>query len=121
MHDQSILHDPANGRFGNCLQACIATYLNRPMADVPHFHHDGCSAEVFWDRVEDWLEDNHLSLRYTHNDGMLSIASGPSPRGSIHCVVMSGDALYWDPHPSREGLIEETYRFYLVPNDPAQK
>lgn len=119
--DQSIMHDPENGQYGNCMQACIASYLHRPLDDVPHFHHDGCAAEVFWDRVEDWLDNNNLALRYGKRVGTFSIVLGPSVRGTNHCVIMSGDHVIWDPHPSRAGLIEESNRFYLLPNDPAQK
>lgn len=113
--DQTILHDPANGQFGNCMQACVASYLHRPLAEVPHFHHDGCATDVFWDRVEDWLDTHNLYLSYAKQDGTFSIVSGPSERGTIHCVIMCDDQLIWDPHPSRAGLVSVTYRFYLLP------
>jgi hypothetical protein len=112
--DQTIMHDPDNGQFGNCMQACIASYLHIELEEVPHFHHDGCAADVFWDRVEDWLDEHNRLLTYAKQGNMFSIASGPSVRGTTHCVIMCDDQLIWDPHPSRAGLVSETHRFYLL-------
>jgi hypothetical protein len=119
--DQTIPHIPETGQYGNCMQAALASLLNRPLAEVPHFHHDGCDASTFWDRVEDYLEDNHYLLMWGNPANTLSVASGPTVRGTIHTVIMRGDVMVHDPNVSRAGLIEETHRFYLVPNDPAQK
>lgn len=119
--DQSVMHEPANGAFGNCMQAALASLLHKRLEEVPHFHHDGCDAVTFWDRVEDWLEDNHFLLMYGNPINTLSIATGTTARGTNHCVVMRDDTMVFDPHPSRAGLARETNRFYLVPNDPAQK
>ena len=38
--EQTILHDPEKKNYGNCMQACVASLLNIPLNDVPHFHHD---------------------------------------------------------------------------------
>lgn len=119
--DQTVMHDPDNGSYGNCMQAALASLLRKPLEEVPHFHHDGCDAETFWERVEDWLEDNNYLLRYGNPSKTLSVATGTTVRGTNHCVIMRDDVLVHDPHPSRAGLVRETNRFYLVPNDPAEK
>ncbi|ARV77204.1 hypothetical protein FDI21_gp033 [Pseudomonas phage Noxifer] len=119
--DQTVMHEPEQGRYGNCMQACVASLLNLPLADVPHFHEDGCDVETFWERVEDWLADRHYLLRYGHPEKTLCIASGKTVRGTNHCVIMRDAELIHDPHPSRVGIIRETNRMYLLPNDPVQK
>lgn len=34
---QTVLHDPANGKHGNCLSAVLASLLHLPIEDVPVF------------------------------------------------------------------------------------
>ena len=34
---QTILHDPADGRFGDCLRACIASILEMDSESIPNF------------------------------------------------------------------------------------
>ncbi len=119
--EQTILHDPEKKNYGNCMQACVASLLNIPLNDVPHFHHDGCDAVTFWDRVESFVEGLGFVINWGHQYDCLSIASGPTIRGTNHCVVVKEDKVIHDPHPSKAGLKETTHHFSLIPVDPGKK
>lgn len=117
---QSVEHLPEIGQFGNCMQACIASLLNLPMSVVPHFHVDGCDAPTFWERVETFVTRQGFVLMYGHAYDCMVIHSGPTLRGTKHCVIGLGDKVVHDPHESNLGLKEITHTFYLVPVDPGK-
>lgn len=54
-----VKNDPPNS-YGDCLRACIASLLDIPTVDVPHFVRDGCEPEVTYQRVREWLADRGL-------------------------------------------------------------
>lgn len=59
-HFCRVRHDPANGQFGDCLRACIASVLSiQDPLTVPHFFHDGCDGDVGHSRMKEWLRANH--------------------------------------------------------------
>lgn len=100
---QSILHGDASGRPGNCLQAAVASLLDVPLDDVPHFiEHDDwdermaafCAAHGY----RPILRDPDTYVAY-------GMAWGPSERGVRHAVVWVDGVMAWDPHPSRTGLL----------------
>lgn len=133
-HTQTIVADPArgdgndaDGRPGDCWKTCIASLLDVPLDEVPHFlelegedgwwvgtqmfikKHLGQDTELRW-----WL-----SLEEVPKDikvpGYL-IAAGDSPRGDFqHAVIASvaGDTVH-DPHPSRAGLKGIPNEWYAV-------
>lgn len=108
-HEQTILADPdlhAQGVYGNCLQAAIATLLNVHLDAVPHFAQfawwegafvlwlRGHGLDATWVGVEDIPETGpHLLL-------------GRSPRGWAHVAVGTGRDVIWDTHPSHAGLTD---------------
>jgi hypothetical protein len=111
--DQTILATDPN-RQGNCLSACIATYLDVPLDQVPHF------AEYLPDEGDAWwhlfigfmagrglwpvqLDDPHDAL-----PGEVTFVCGPSERGVLHQVLYRDGVLFHDPHPSRAGLLGVT-------------
>ena len=134
---QTVLADPsradghsAEGVAGNCYQAALASVLELPLEQVPHFAQDG---ERWQETSEAWLTergvirafyvDEHLAaLGYplyvepgtdfwgTPADFLIgALGAGPSPRGPWrHVVVLdpdTGDMLH-DPHPSGAGVLE---------------
>jgi hypothetical protein len=101
---QTILHDDPQGRIGNCLQAAVASLLDLPLDDVPHFAEHGDWLE----RLVAWAADRNWLVRHARPDVAVpfGIACGPSPRGVQHAVVMRAGTVPWDPHPSREGLVK---------------
>jgi hypothetical protein len=116
---QTAFYDPAIPTSGNCVQAAVASLLALPLEDVPNFIERGFDWSIW---LEDWLAERRLMLvRFDCEmvwDG-LYLASGPSPRGVNHMVVMQDGKLVHDPHPSRAGLEKITATFLLAPYDPA--
>jgi hypothetical protein len=103
---QTILHDPEMakiGVYGNCLQAAVATLLDRPLDSVPHF-----SLFLWWNMgLELWARGEGLIVRTEQIDAVPErrcIVGGKSPRGVSHVCIGEGGRIVWDPHPSRAGL-----------------
>lgn len=106
---------------GNCLAACVASIFERPLRDLYGIYDER--------GIDIWLRGAHPALicNRRHHFGpapsddyapvplgsevppsalpgaVLWIASVQSPRTDhLHCVVMRGSELAWDPHPRRE-------------------
>jgi hypothetical protein len=118
--DQTILAgDPK--RQGNCVSACVATYLGVSINDVPNFvEYDGATVDGtpggtgWW-----WLMVGYMAgaggLWPVDLDdvtdgrpGELLFVAGPSERGVLHQVLYRDGELWHDPHPSRAGLLKVT-------------
>lgn len=124
--DQTILHDPANGKHGNCFSAVLAGLLHIPIDQVPVF-----SDTVTWRRhLNAWLRPHGLAFLNIRADGARQVfeaqgiedchheVSGPSPRSAdtLHSCIGRDCDLVFDPHPHRTGLadIEEIGVFIVL-------
>lgn len=106
--DQTLLVE--RDGMGDCLRACVASILERPIGAVPL-----CDREV--SKMLRWLDGEGFETDlFIPGDALpdavnFAVLSGPSPRrpGGGHAVVGrrnesgSFDAIH-DPHPSRAGL-----------------
>jgi len=115
--DQEFIHDPANGQYGDCQRAVIASLLDLPIADVPHFTKESNGDAVkFWEMLQVFCGKHGYaylqvpaksgSAFYGLDTGVYHEISGPSPRGNgtFHAVVGFDGEIVFDPHPSRAGL-----------------
>lgn len=104
---------------GNCFEACLASILELPLKDVPHF-----TDENWLYRYNRWLQW-HFSLQLflasptvlsTLSPDTYTIANGANWRKASHSVVMQGGVLVHDPNPDRGGLtvIESVLVFVAV-------
>lgn len=116
---QTILADPdlaAQGVYGNCLQAAVASVLNLPLDAVPHF-----VLFTWWPAaLELWARGRGLLTVVEQTDMIpdrLCIVGGKSPREGDHAVVGQHGRIVWDPHPSRTGLASIRDVTYFVPWD----
>lgn len=100
---QTIILGDGSGRLGNCLQAAVASALDLPLDEVPHF----AEVEDWWRALVEFVQErgSNVVLRPA-SDGppVLGLAFGQSPRGVMHAVVCRDGEVVWDPHPSRDGL-----------------
>lgn len=107
---------------GNCVQASVASILNLPLTDVPHFL-EIAPEPVQWEfAMQDWLEERGIGYIRREGEYIFDgyyLASGPSPRGVSHMVVYRDGNLAHDPHPSRAGILSVARTFVLAPLDPA--
>jgi hypothetical protein len=113
---QTILHSEKEN--GNCLQACIASLLDMPIDDVPHFaDHRGSD---WFDKMNEWLiKQGYWVLVISGWDNEFTphgycIANGISPRGVMHSVIAKDGKVYFDPHPSDDGISEIDSYWLLV-------
>ena len=101
---QTITVGDGSGRQGNCLQAAVASLLDLPLDDVPHFLEQG---ENWFGAVQRFAWSIDYDVRYwsaEHEPPEFGLALGMSVRGVDHCVVVIDGEHAWDPHPSRAGL-----------------
>lgn len=133
--DQTVFGVPE----GNCTSACIASLLEVPIEEVPHFGTTNAWSEalrkwlrprgfdaLFWQIVAEtpyrsiaapdgtWLFSTHSYVP----DGYY-LLGGESARGP-HAVVAKSLEIVFDPHPSRAGLVSIGFGLALVPLDPAE-
>lgn len=135
--DQEFLRVDERGQYGDCQRAVIASLLDLPIQEVPHFlqvamdvGYKGEKASLgFYGYINDWLEERGLDMQWHrspvyHPPGTYCQISGPSPNiiGGYHACVgqlqEDGEVkLVHDPHPSKKGLLEPAqWRFsFLVP------
>lgn len=93
---------------GNCFQACVASLLDRPLSDVPHF----AEANEWPLNFHRWLDEQGLTcveFKDSNPDARAEfwghhMIIGPSPRAGKHAVIGLNGEIVFDPHPSNEGL-----------------
>lgn len=102
---------------GNCLAACVASLIGRPLDEVTEAIGNGKGGEYvngvwtggkhWFDRLTDVLNGWGYSISYDTAEipQGYSIASGESPRGLYHATVAHNGEIIHDPHPSRAGLL----------------
>lgn len=106
---QSFLAGRDDGIPGDCVRASVASLLDLDPAEVPHFtcQDDG----RVWPLALAAFATQHgwrINRRAYDGEAMpeFGLAIGPSPRGVSHAVVVRNGEIAWDPHPSREGLVD---------------
>jgi hypothetical protein len=129
--DQSILRDPANGQYGDCMRACVASLLELPIDRVPHFFDGGCDSAEFDKRLADYLDQHglielsmpaHVAQRTHYTRDCHHLMYGYSERGTFHAVVARNGLVVHDPHPSKVGIIEDDrvqWAFLVRTGNPA--
>lgn len=126
---QTIMHDPDSGKYGDCQRACVASLLELPIEDVPHFGEGDPSVHEFYKRINKFLRLRGLSFIDTYAvdfsskfyDGKCDVYHmiyGKTVRGFQHAVVAMNGKIVHDPHPSNDGLLESerenwTHRFLI--------
>lgn len=122
---QTELYDPTRPNHrGNCWQTVIASILDLPLDEVPHFvqdevDHPGDGDWDWWVRTCRWLNAHDLRLVMvdvaTCRDEYV-LATGPSPRGNgvFHVVIYRDGAMVHDPHPDRSGLTSVDFNGYVI-------
>jgi hypothetical protein len=100
---QTILAGDPSGVQGNCLQAAVASLLDLPLDEVPHF----AEHEDWLERLCDFGAEHGFKVIYRPpaTEGVTGLAFGPSARGVKHAVVWVNGEMAWDPHPDRSGLL----------------
>lgn len=101
----------------DCMRACLATLLDRPMAELPAiFADDYPDGESFWQAWLDWLAPRGLEFSFLDLDRdtpLRNLRSADVPSGlwiglisayhlgedALHAIVMRGRRRVFDPSP----------------------
>lgn len=129
LRERGQTQDRASAPYGNCLEAALATVLGVPLGQVPDLRTAAEKRGVNGRRLDAlmryrksalrrWIAE-HFGLLWIESPGvpdlggedwnaepLVWLASGMSPRGLRHVVVYVDDVMAWDPHPSRDGLLD---------------
>lgn len=111
-HQCRVPHRPEEGKYGDCLRACVASVFDYEPEEVPHFARDGAAAEVVWQRLQDWLYeqeltaftvqyppeplDDLLDMMGTVNPAAVYLLTGGTGEGD-HVVVCRGGKIIHNP------------------------
>lgn len=103
---QTILANDPQGRFPNCLQATLASIMEKELDQVPHFAQMGDEvwAQEMWNWViaQGWNISNHTTPNHPRH---YMLVIGHTERMTSHAVVYKDGVLAHDPHPEGIGLI----------------
>lgn len=119
---QQFRHDPANGVYGDCHRAAIATALGLDIEAVPHFGEGDPPVDEFYAREETFLDtvglrsvqlpvageiglDATLAMVERLNGDVVYLLGGKSRTGVNHTVVCRGGAIAHDPSQTAAGII----------------
>jgi hypothetical protein len=113
-------HRPKEGVWGDCHRACIASLLDLPLDDVPHFGDGGPAGEEFNDRVNHFLRSRNLAqgsaafagslesvleMMKFINPGIYYILGGRSRTNVDHSVIAFENQIVHDPSLNNSGII----------------
>lgn len=116
--DKLVVHDPENGKYGDCMRACIASLMHLDTIEVPHFYENG--PDDYYFKINTFLKNNNLKIIYTSHEGVIfyndiyHLIFGKNPDGIPHACVAKNGKLVHDPNPSRAGLIDVDSFGFLV-------
>lgn len=124
------LKQTISGDNGNCLQTAVASILDLPLEEVPHFVPFGRNwnkALVMFMQEKGYeyhgLADKQFinSPFYTKGIDGYVIAAGESPRGLQHAVIYKDGELVHDPHPDGGGVKLEYFFMFEPFTDKTQE
>jgi len=120
---QTIFNDFNKGKYGNCVQACVASLMNLPISQVPHF-------VMYKNRMMDVMRD-FCNLHGYKFSGIVKnpsecdiccfkgvdgfcIVGGKSPRNKYgHAVIYRNGEPFFDVHPSND-FTQSIDNLYLI-------
>lgn len=115
--DQDRFFDAEAGTRGNCMQAAFASLLDFPLRAVPNFAE--MPSHEWHENLFRWLGFLGLDVENVYPPGAApsgyAMASGLSPRGVLHMVIVKDGELVHDPHPSRAGVQTIECYWTIVP------
>jgi hypothetical protein len=107
-------HDPENGKYGDCLRACVASVLDVDYDAVPHFFETNADVSTMTNGLRDYLATVGYAPFYVSysgavsRDDLLSMIGENAPNatyilfvglagGTDHAVVCQGGAVVHNP------------------------
>lgn len=121
---QTILHNPETPEvMGNCVQAVVASILELPLEEVPHFvqqdYDNKGEGNWYWmNLLRQFLKSHNKTLTRLYAPEELAtdeqlIVFGDSPRDVGHAVIFQDGKLLHDPHPDKTGLKTQSHIYAI--------
>jgi len=123
--EQQIMHNPKNNQHGDCMRASIASLLELPYEEVPHFLALGTD-ESFSHSLKEFLLTKDLALLelsfwdwekfegiFHGAKGVHHLICGPAKHGTYHATVACVGVMVHDPHPSKDGLLWDQKHLFV--------
>lgn len=116
---QTILDTGDASAPGNCLQTAVASLLDLPLEEVPHFVlNEAMGGPAWFDGLLAFAKESGLRVEPLWDKNPAEpdehyLAFGHTVRGTYHAVVHLNGQLAHDPHPSGAGLLAEGARYAL--------
>lgn len=146
-YKQRVMHDPENGKYGDCYRTCLASLLDVDPSRIPNFmSRPERPHRKTWRLVNKWLKWRHglmtVNIPFPVEDGctaeekiaaicimwrdMKLIVSGESPRGFQHSAIYQNGKLLHDPAvlsggivaPGEDGLIWVDFLISAAAHEP---
>jgi len=120
---QTKLYDAEKGLRGNCMVATYANFLGLKISDCPAFEElFACTKpNGFWySCVELWWKHHGYEIFHAKNKSEIPLeceyyfAYGISNRDVMHQVIYKNGELFFDPHPSNDGILTEEGFEYVI-------
>ena len=120
-----VKHDPPNS-YGDCIRACVASLLDLPTLDVPHFVRDGAPGHVMQQRLREWLAPRGLVPMFSGfpasdtPDPVLEFMGAENPGvpyilfSADHAVVCRGGEIIHNPAWVRTALVPPADMWCIV-------
>ena len=108
---------------GNCMVATYANFLGLKISQCPAFEElFACEKpNGFWHKcVELWWREHGYTLHHTEKIDEIPkeceyyFAYGVSNRDIMHQVIYKDGKLFFDPHPSGDGILNEVGFEYVI-------
>ena len=115
---QEFFNDTDRGVYSDCQRAVIASLLEMPISEVPHFMQEAEGRyQTYWLLVFSFLKKLGFTAITVNRDTILGIrnlhyfVTGRSPRdhNKFHVVVGLNGEIVHDPHPDNTGLADPTH------------
>lgn len=93
-------------KYGNCLQACVASYLEKELMMVPNFM---LFEKEYWEATQLWFDSIGYNISYSFenppNDNNYYITSiendNKKGKWKYHAVITKNNVIIHDPSPSK--------------------
>jgi hypothetical protein len=102
---------------GNCLQACVASFLDLPLEAVPHFM---VFSDLYWEafclymRSQNYDVYGYVPGEPPHDDRYHIVSIEVGKKDFSHSAIMKNGKIEHDPHPVKRKPSESVAGYYKI-------
>lgn len=112
---QTKFTDEARGKLGNCLAACLASFLELPLAEVPAFEESATPRDDFTAFLEAKGYGHHIAMGMPPSNGKHYMTAFAVPNRTVtHCVIVLNGVIVHDPRGDRAVPLHQAVGHYII-------